>query len=91
MRIAWYPKILTVIDYTHIPGWAYIVLTMVVIMLSIRNNSKIVKAIGYILALIVVDISLGLVLSELALEDVTNYFIISIEHPISLYSKRNRE
>jgi hypothetical protein len=47
----------------------------------------IIRMLGFMIALIVIEISIELTLSEFALEKITNYYIIVIEHPIPLEMK----
>jgi len=61
---------------------------MLVILVSLFIKSK-WKYIGYAIALIVVDISTALILSDLALESYTPYYVIQIYHPIPLETKLN--
>lgn len=67
------------------PGiWLLVIMLVILVSLFIKTRWK---YIGHILAVIVVDISIALILSELALESFTPYYIFEIYHPISIETK----
>jgi hypothetical protein len=81
------PKIVNILENTNISGWVMLIMISLILIYSIRHKYVIIRLIGYILSLIIIEISIEMMLSELALEDITNYYIIAIEHPIPLEMK----
>jgi hypothetical protein len=79
---------MTVVDILHAiprPG-IWLLATILVILGSLFIKTR-WKYVGYTIALLVVDISFALILSELALESYTPYYILQVYHPISLETK----
>ena len=81
------PKIVYILANTNIPGWVMLIMISLILIYSIRHKYLIIRLLGYIIALIVIEISIELTLSEFALQEITNYYIIAIEHPIPLEMK----
>lgn len=59
---------------------------MIVLFISLWVQG-LMKYIGYALAVIVYDLSIALILSDLSMEAYTNYYILEIYHPIAIETK----
>jgi hypothetical protein len=67
------------------PG-IWLLTLILVILVSLFTQTR-WKYIGYTIALLVVDMSIALILSELALESYTPYYILQVYHPIPIEIK----